>query len=793
MVAGALALLVLLVQQVWLGAEHPRHADQREEEEEHLHASLAGVELRFGVDDAWLEEHVDDHIEQAWRRVVERVAGGVGGVPVDAPLVHDRDHKIAEERLEEEELWQELGPDPRRALKVQVVRHVEQDRKRHVHDTKHDRELHLERVGEHEVVLGAVPHGINARKVHGARRLGHKRALAARPCPAAPEEERAAAKDIVVHEAGEYGKEAHQQDDVAAVEEHLRDLVQARARELALEPDHGAGREGHEHAVAHVAKHDGEEEGEGDDRVQARVRLLVRRDAVCVHDRLEALGELVRALVRRRRLLGAHRLHHRGHVRAGQVGGAAERELYAAELGRRRPCLGDHGLLARVIVAHVHRRVYALLAKDEVVPRRDRLGDLEELGAACGVGAVQDVFVVFDAFQHLVQTRVALRHIALDWVERAAHAFANLADLGEHRRAVGKDDKHVLEDGLVRDRRVAKVVLDLGIVHVQIAAERAPQDTLERRHVRAVDGARDELEVDRCAGGGHVAYARSATRLAREQRCICVLLEAHAHLRLLRRRLGVLKKHGRLADDVLGLLELLETLLQAIVAAVHLRDALLVLLQVARELFHDLAAARLLVAVRRKEGDGALERARRDSLALKLRLQKLHAAVHLVEPPDVSDKRALEGRHVRIELRQSLARCGTHVFELHVAELGEFCHGRMNALRRDVQLDQRHRRGAEQALVAHLAVGRRRAPPGRGDGPCARPSHVRRVDPTSTHPLMRVAAAALLATVVTAWPFSQKRFKEAGFVEAGALGLDDVEGQVVAWGYLNDDRLCVWG
>jgi hypothetical protein len=58
---------------------------------------------------------------------------------------------------------------------------------------------------------------------------------------------------------------------------------------------------------------------------------------------------------------------------------------------------------------------------------------------------------------------------------------------------------------------------------------------------------------------------------------------------------------------------------------------------------------------------------------------------------------------------------------------------------------------------------------------------------------MRVAAAALLATVVTAWPFSQKRFKEAGFVEAGALGLDDVEGQVVAWGYLNDDRLCVWG
>ena len=58
---------------------------------------------------------------------------------------------------------------------------------------------------------------------------------------------------------------------------------------------------------------------------------------------------------------------------------------------------------------------------------------------------------------------------------------------------------------------------------------------------------------------------------------------------------------------------------------------------------------------------------------------------------------------------------------------------------------------------------------------------------------MRLGADVLLAAVlvcaVHAWSlFPRKRFKEEGFLRAGSLGLEDVRGQVAAWGYFRDDR-----
>ena len=49
-------------------------------------------------------------------------------------------------------------------------------------------------------------------------------------------------------------------------------------------------------SVPDVAKHDGEEEGEADDREDARVDLAVSRDAVSVDERLEAPKRKVREL-----------------------------------------------------------------------------------------------------------------------------------------------------------------------------------------------------------------------------------------------------------------------------------------------------------------------------------------------------------------------------------------------------------------------------------------------------------------------------------------------------------------
>ena len=86
---------------------------------------------------------------------------------------------------------------------------------------------------------------------------------------------------------------------------------------LLLEPDERRGAGGHEDAVADVAEHDGEQERERDDSEQSRVDLLVRADAVRVDDRLEALGELVRAVERRRVLGRAQLVQDARHARSG--------------------------------------------------------------------------------------------------------------------------------------------------------------------------------------------------------------------------------------------------------------------------------------------------------------------------------------------------------------------------------------------------------------------------------------------------------------------------------------------
>lgn len=117
--------LMLLVQHVWLEAEHPRHTHQCDQEQHHLDESLARVELRLRIDSAGGEEHVDEHVEETGR-------GGRGLGPVDRPLVDDADDEVAKDAPHEEDLRDELGVDVEVLFKVQVVRDLEADRKRHL-------------------------------------------------------------------------------------------------------------------------------------------------------------------------------------------------------------------------------------------------------------------------------------------------------------------------------------------------------------------------------------------------------------------------------------------------------------------------------------------------------------------------------------------------------------------------------------------------------------------------------------------------------------------------------------
>ena len=104
------------------------------------------------------------------------------------------------------------------------------------------------------------------------------------------------------------------------------------------------------------------------------------------------------------------------------------------------------------------------------------------------------------------------------------------------------------------------------------------------------------------------------------------------------------------------------------------------------------------------EGESRLEWPDGHFFLFHLRFQEAASTLHLVEPANVSDKRALEGGCIRIELRWKEGGCQgasykeamlgkrTHIFELHIAQLSKFSHGRVRYFSRDVELNKRHAR-----------------------------------------------------------------------------------------------------
>ena len=88
-------------------------------------------------------------------------------------------------------------------------------------------------------------------------------------------------------------------------EKYLEYLIQIRLSHLLLIDDHNHRCRNSYNSMAQITEHDSEQERERDDGVERWVDLLVGRDAVCIDHCLEALGELIRAVVRRRLLVCA--------------------------------------------------------------------------------------------------------------------------------------------------------------------------------------------------------------------------------------------------------------------------------------------------------------------------------------------------------------------------------------------------------------------------------------------------------------------------------------------------------
>jgi hypothetical protein len=98
----------------------------------------------------------------------------------------------------------------------------------YVEDTKNDTHLHLQRVGEDEGVVGSVPGWVDTEGV-AVDRLDTLDDVAdlevGGPSELRLGEDEREGEDVVVHETGVHGEHAHEEDDVATVEEGVEDLA----------------------------------------------------------------------------------------------------------------------------------------------------------------------------------------------------------------------------------------------------------------------------------------------------------------------------------------------------------------------------------------------------------------------------------------------------------------------------------------------------------------------------------------------------------------------------------------
>lgn len=166
-------------------------------------------------------------------------------------------------------------------------------------------------------------------------------------------------------------------------------------------------------------------------------------------------------------------------------------QLNLTNVPSRAPTLRDKSLAADIVVEKVQCLINQLLLRHNVLPAREALGDGDELGPAVRAGVVQDDLQILEAggnLTHRIRTLVGVR---VDGINGGAHRRSNLTDPGEQHVTVREDDEHVLA-GLDASLRVHERLLDVNVVHVEVATEHTPEDALERRQTSAVDGPSNE-------------------------------------------------------------------------------------------------------------------------------------------------------------------------------------------------------------------------------------------------------------------------------------------------------------
>ena len=169
----------------------------------------------------------------------------------------------------------------------------------------------------------------------------------------------------------------------------------------------------------------------------------------------------------------------------------AQGELNLSDVPGRTPSLCYEGLPPVVVIEQVQRLIDELLFRHDVLPAREILADADKGGPAVRARVVEDHLEILKAtgdFAHSVRTLVS---VDVDGVYGRAHRLGDLADLCQKKITVCEDDEYILA-GLNSGSGVDKRLLDVDVVHVEVATEHAPKDTLKRRQTSPVDRTGDE-------------------------------------------------------------------------------------------------------------------------------------------------------------------------------------------------------------------------------------------------------------------------------------------------------------
>lgn len=177
-----------------------------------------------------------------------------------------------------------------------------------------------------------------------------------------------------------------------------------------------------------------------------------------------------------------------------------QRQYDPCSIPRRDPAFCYESFPPRIVVEQIQRLVNALLLCHCVLPALDAVSNLHQLSLSRCTRVVQHIPNVLQSGRHLPQRIGTLVAVGVDRVKRPAHGLGDLPDLREELLSMCEDDEYVLP-GLRSSSRVDEDLVNVGVVHIQIATQDTPEDPLERRDTSSVDSSGDEpgrRQVRRC-------------------------------------------------------------------------------------------------------------------------------------------------------------------------------------------------------------------------------------------------------------------------------------------------------